>query len=101
MNDTLETIKTFTKSWTKPGTTEERLYLDREKAAAFIGLAVSRYKSGSIKHAELDGEEISNSQAHKIFSSMDKAYYDVSSGTWHHEYGEKAVDLIRGKLDRC
>ena len=96
--NTIDTIRTFTHSWTKPGTTEERLYLDEDKAAAFIGLNVIRYKSGSIKNATLNGEEISNNKADKIFFSMGRAYYDVASETWHHPFGNRAVELILAKL---
>lgn len=95
---TLDIIRTFTDSWTKPGTSEERLYLDEGKAAQFIGLEVLRYKSGSIKHAKLEGEAISNSAAEKIFFSMAKAYFDVATGTWIHPFGNKAVNLITKKL---
>lgn len=94
----VDTIRTFTNSWTKPGTTEERLYLNEKKSAAFIGLEVRRYKSGSIKYAELDGEEISHSEAYRIFRSMEKVYFDVTTGKWIHPYGDKALNLILEKL---
>ena len=99
MNNTIDIIRTFTHSWTKPGTTEERLYLDEDKTAKFIGLNVIRYKSGSIKHATLNGEEISNNKADKIFFSMGRAYYDVTSETWHHPFGNRAVEMILAKLE--
>ena len=94
----VDTIRTFTKSWMKPGTSEERLYIDEAKAAAFIGLEVLSYKSGSIKAAKLNGEDISNNAANKIFFSMGKAYYDVTRAQWFTCFGDKALKLILEKL---
>lgn len=93
----IDTIRTFTKSWTKPGTTEERLYLDSYAACRFIGLEIQRYKSGSIKHASFDGETISNNYAFRIINSMVKAYYDVTSGKWY-AVNPAATNLISAKL---
>ena len=94
----VNTIRTFTNSWTKPGTNEERLYLDKGKTADFIGLEADRYKSGSIKSAILNGEKISNNYAFKIFLSMDKAYYNVQNGKWY-ALSDEAIDLIIEKID--
>ena len=93
----LETIRTFTNSWTHPRTGEERLYLDQDAACRFIGLAVQRYKSGSIKHATLEGETISNTLAFRIVNAMHKAYYSVATGKWY-AYNDDAIDLIIDKL---
>lgn len=94
----IETIRTFTKSWTKPGTTEERLYLDRDAACDFIGLEIQRYKSGNIKHAVLEGETISNSAAFRIVNSMVKAYYNVTTGKWY-AMNHTATRIISARLE--
>lgn len=93
----IETIRTFTKSWTHPRTGEERLYLDQDAACRFIGLDVLRYKSGSIKHATLDGETISNTLAFRIVGAMHKAYYSLTTGKWYADRDD-AIDLIIDKL---
>ncbi|GAB2859176.1 hypothetical protein GCM10022221_68430 [Actinocorallia aurea] len=56
----------------------DRVYFDRW--AAFAGLEVSRYKSGSIASAVLDGEPISNGEASKIFMAVRKVYVDLVTG---------------------
>ena len=95
----IETIRSITKSWIKPRTTEERLYLDQEKAAAFIGLDIRRYKSGSIKSATLEGETISNSTADRIIHSMARAYFDVTTRQWYAAFGDLAISLIIEKIE--
>lgn len=99
MFDKLAVIRSFTRSWTKPGTSEERLYLDRSSACEFIGLEVSFYKSGAVKSAYLDGEKLSNNKAQKIIDSMSKTYFDVSSGEWVTGWSDEALDLITEKLE--
>lgn len=99
MFDKLATIRTFTKSWTKPGTDQERLYIDKNAAAAFVGLEVQYYKSGAVKSAYLDGEKLSNNKAQKIIDSMSKTYFDVSSGEWVTGWSDEALDLITEKLE--
>ena len=93
----LETIRSFTNSWTHPRTSEERLYLDQDAACRFIGLAVQRYKSGGIKHATLDGERVSNTLAFRIVGSMHRAYYSVTTGKWYADRDD-AIDLVIDKL---
>ena len=95
----IETIRSITKSWIKPRTTEERLYLDQEKAAAFIGLDIRRYKSGSIKSATLEGETISNRMADRIIHSMARAYFDVTTRQWYAAFGDLAISLIIEKIE--
>ena len=99
MNNTIDIIRTFTNSWTHPRTGEERLYLNEDKAAKFIGLEVRRYKTGNIKFSEIDGEEISHSEAYRILGSMDRVFFDVTTGTWDHRHtSDRALKLILAKL---
>ena len=97
--DIIDTIRMFTNSWTHPRTGAERLYLDEDKAAKFIGLEVRRYKTGNIKFSAIDGEEISHSEAYRILGSMDRVFFDVTTGTWDHRHtSDRALKIILAKL---
>lgn len=65
------------KRWTKGN--HDRLYLSN-CGAEIIGLEVSRYNTGNISSATLNGEKISNSKAYDVLSSFEKAYIDLSTG---------------------
>jgi hypothetical protein len=62
--------------WQKNGM--DRVYLN--DAHQYLGLEVDRYKSGNIWAAYLDGEKISNAEAGRIASAMDKVYFDLTTG---------------------
>lgn len=63
------------KRWSKYG--KDRIYFD----ATTLGLDVSYYKTGSIDHAEWQGESISNADARRLLSS--KVYVDCADGSLH------------------
>lgn len=67
------------KVWENYG--KRRIYINDEHLEAVFGLKVERYKSGSIKHCELNGEKISNNKAFKLL--LDKPYFDCIAQTWH------------------
>lgn len=55
----------------------------------FIGLDVTRYSTGNIQSATLNGEHISNTKARKMLDSLGKVYFDLVKGEWSHaEIGE-------------
>lgn len=73
-------IKTLTdrgfNRWTKKlpnGKVMDRLYIDPE----YLGLELTRYKSGNISSAKFNGETISNSEARRIEGT--KCYVDVAT----------------------
>lgn len=73
-------IKTLTdrgfKRWTKKlsnGKVMDRLYIKPE----YLGLELTRYKSGNISSAKFNGETISNSEARRIEGT--KCYVDVAT----------------------
>lgn len=68
--------------WQKNGM--DRVYLDW---AAFAGIEVTRFNTGSISSASYQGNSISNSQARKILGSIDKVWYDAADGNLHCRYG--------------
>ena len=75
-----EEIKTLTdrgfNRWTKKlpnGKVMDRLYIKPE----YLGLELTRYKSGNISSAKFNGETISNSEARRIEST--KCYVDVAT----------------------
>lgn len=63
-------------AWTHPSTGKVRWYANIEPAQ--IGLELTRYNTGNISSASLDGESVSNGQARDILSAMRsvKVWYD-------------------------
>ena len=59
---------------------KHRIYLNIDVQMKLLGLEVTSYKTGNIKHAKLNGEDISNTRAAKIIGSLDKFWYDVRTG---------------------
>ena len=68
------------KRWTKG--THDRLYIN----ATSLGLEYETYKSGSIRSATFNGEEISNSRAGRMLAM--KMYIDVTTGELHTTNGK-------------
>ena len=68
------------KRWTKD--TYDRLYIN----ATSLGLEYETYKSGSIRSATFNGEEISNSRAGRMLAM--KMYIDVATGELHTTNGK-------------
>lgn len=64
---------------------KDRVYLN--SWAEFAGLEVSHYNTGNISGATWQGEGISNSQAYKLLSCIDKVYYDTADGKLHCRFG--------------
>ena len=72
-----------TRAWIKPGTGEERHYLQNWREA--IGLEVTWYHTGNIRWAFLDGQPISNTRASRItmkpwFDNEGNLHVDSFSG---------------------
>lgn len=65
------------KRWQKAG--YDRLYLNNA-GLKLAGLEISRYNTGNISSAKLNGEKISNSAANRILGSLNKAYINLSTG---------------------
>lgn len=63
--------------WTKAG--HDRVYLN-DPMARWSGLELSRYKSGNICGATLDGERISNSEGRRLAMAIHKLYFDIPTG---------------------
>ena len=81
-----------------------RIYFNADLVVEFIGLSVSRYNTGNISGATLNGEKISNSEAGRILSGMDKIYYDLNDGKFHwtENYDNNVSDfckMLRGLLN--
>ena len=84
------------KRWTKDG--KDRLYAD----AVQLGLKVQKYKSGAVKHAEWDGEKISNRAAEKMLHA--RTYLDLSDMSVHSDDSDleyaasQIVDQLRNSV---
>lgn len=75
----LDTLKAIGGSeWTAPG--KHRLYF--KDLAAWRGLEFDAYHSGNIRSAALNGQEISNTQARRLYDRLRgaKVWYDVPTG---------------------
>ena len=65
--------------WEKYG--RKRIYINSdEEIEKVFGLSVSRYNTGNICSAFLNGEKISNSQARRLLTV--KPYFDCLAGKW-------------------
>jgi len=70
--------------WQKDG--HDRVYIPAEIAAKAIGLRVSRYKSGNISGATLDGERVSNTLAREMLEQLGGVYFDVKTSKWRNDH---------------
>lgn len=55
-----------------------RVYIPVDLACRVIGLKVTRYGSGNVSGATLDGARISNTSAREMLASIDDIYYDAA-----------------------
>ena len=79
MNVEQKLIEIGCTTWEKYG--RKRIYINNDdQIEKVFGLSVSRYKSGMISSAFLNGEKISNSQACRLLTV--KPYFDCLAGKW-------------------
>lgn len=81
--------------WTKYE--RDRLYIKR--LADLIGLSYTKYNTGNISSAELNGETISNSECNRILAALDKAYIDLKTNTIYIDGREDAAEVIIAGLE--
>jgi hypothetical protein len=75
-----------------------------------FGLNVSRYNSGNISSASLNGEGISNSRAREIISSLStgKFYYDLNSNEFQGSFyrcrdysAQDFISILSSKIEEA
>lgn len=81
--------------WTKYE--RDRLYI--KKLSDLIGLSYTRYNSGNVSSAELNGEAISNSECNRILAALDKAYIDLKTNTVYIDGRDDAAEVIIAGLE--
>lgn len=81
--------------WTKYE--RDRLYIRR--LTDLIGLSYTRYNSGNVSSAELNGESISNSECNRILAALDKAYIDLKTNTVYIDGRDDAAEVIISGLE--
>lgn len=81
--------------WTKHE--RDRLYIKR--LADLIGLSYTKYNTGNISSAELNGETISNSECNRILAALDKAYIDLKTNTIYIDGRDDAAEVIIAGLE--
>lgn len=81
--------------WTKYE--RDRLYIKR--LADLIGLSYTKYNTGNISSAELNGETISNSECNRILAALNKAYIDLKTNTIYIDGREDAAEVIIAGLE--
>ena len=85
------------KRWTKGD--KDRMYIDAEK----LGLKVQKYGSGAVKHAEWDGEKISNREGAAMLHA--KTYLDLTDMSVHSDdsdllaAAEAVIEEVRASLE--
>lgn len=85
--------------WEKGGM--RRIYFnDLEQ---WMGLTISRYNTGNISGARINGERISNSQARRMLNGIDKLWFDLEDGQFHFRATDSAlandvVNAIRAQI---
>ena len=88
--DTNEIIKTLEenggKLWEKESM--RRVYFNAETA---LNMEISRYKTGNINHASINGESISNSEAYRALNC--KFWFDLTDGKFH----DKGLDSVHNQ----
>jgi len=96
----LDTLKSLGNEWQKAG--HHRIYIN--DLPTLYGLSVTRYNTGNISRATLDGERLSNSNAMKLMTDLDfgKLWWDVPTSQWQSKgLSEQAVrrliDAIEAK----
>lgn len=69
--------------WEKNGM--KRIYINGETIAKAIGLEVDYYKTGNVRSAKLNGEDISNSKASGIIGDIfsSKFWFDLTDGKFY------------------
>ena len=80
--------------------THHRFYFN--DLAGLYGLKVTRYNTGNISSATLDGESISNSAARRIKTELDfgKIWFDVPTGKFgSKEIGSSKVSAIISEIE--
>lgn len=78
--------------WQKNGM--DRVYLNEDIWSGMTGIDVSRYNSGNICGATLDGHAIANGRAGRLLAAVDKVYFDAADGQLHYRhYGADDVEI--------
>ena len=94
-NTKLEALRQIGNEWQKNG--HHRVYLN--DLPRWYGLEITRYGTGNISHALLNGEQISNNEARKTISrlglDLGKVYYDVADDLWYgRDIGQCTLKVI-------
>jgi len=85
------------KEWRKGD--RHRVYINRHVLQRLLGLEVRYYHTGNIRHAELRGQHISNSEARRILNSEifweDGELHILSASHWHRQ---DIIDAINAAI---
>ena len=85
------------KRWQKAG--YDRLYLN-EAGLGLIGLEISRYKSGFVSSAYLQGEKIAHAQGQRIYDVVNKSFIDLKTKTLHWNTSRSEINEIMIELQK-
>ena len=95
----VERLAKVGKLWEKAG--KRRIYFD--DLSGWYGLKTTRYHTGNISSASLDGERISNTTAHHILSALSnaKVWYDFEDSKFHGQGGGDYFPTIVTAIKRA
>lgn len=74
---------------------KERVYIPVSVCCELIGLSVTRYGSGNVQRATLEGEHISNGTATSMLAALEGCYYDVVSEKFYSCHGVAPAAKLR------
>lgn len=91
-------VKVGGSRWQKNGM--DRIYFN--DVDELYGLDIEYYKTGNICSARLNGESISNAEAHRVRNRLGKVWYDVKEGCYYSKGMEQSdlqiiVNAIKAK----
>lgn len=85
------------KEWRKGD--RHRVYINRHVLQRLLGLEIQYYHTGNIRHAELRGQHISNSEARRILGSEifweDGELHILTASHWHRQ---DIIDAINAAI---
>lgn len=81
--------------WTSRDGRIRRVYIN--EWAGLVGIEITRYGTGSVSHARLDGQQISNASARRCLNAIDKAWI-AEDGTVHVTGAARDDNGLRERL---
>lgn len=87
------------KSWIK--NSYNRIYINNDALLSVVGYEWGYYKTGNLEWATINNDHISNSKFSKIFHSVNKFWYDVTTGKFDSQLNSSiGNDLVEEFINK-